>query len=504
MLGSRAVAIEFGRKRLCALQGVVRRGGIAVRRSMTEEIPADLSRANPDALGAWMRSALKRAGIVTTQAVIALSRDEVILKRLSLPSTVDAELPEMTRLAVTRELPFDPTQAVIDFVPVERGPSSTTVLALVMPRGELEAVQQVLKAAGIERSRVSLRAMGGAALVADVPGLKREPSLLIDIAGERIEFSVVVGGAIRFSRAADLPVGAPPEVLTEAIVTETRRTWMSYRIGEDTDSVRQVILMGDDSAAEQAAEPVEVVLGITPTVLRSHPHVDRGQLRLGATWPLAGLLLEQRHQDHVIDMAHPRRPPDLHAKLRMRVLLGAAAMIAIAGATYTVLRADLRRLDQEAQTLKAQVTPDAYWRYVRDVRKLEHIHRWEDVKADWLGHLDQLASLMPPRDQLVLSDFTGMVEFKGVDYESKRSRWVVPWAAHMTLQGEASDREVAGAFRERLIKNNRYLVSASGAEREGGNRLGVPFNYRLVVQPGNRSATTGGPAGDGRDGEANP
>ena len=487
MLGSRAVAIELGRKRLCALQASYRRGGVTVHQTLVEAIPADLSRSDPQALGTWLRETLSRMGMPTSRAVIALSRDEVILKRLALPTTVDAELPEMTRLMVSRELPFSADQAVIDFVPLEKTETSTTVLALAMPRGELETIQRVFKSAGIDAARVSLRAMGAAALIASVPGLRREPSLIIDIAGERIEFNIVVGGSIRFSRAADLPIGASTEALTEAIITETRRTWLSYRIGEDTDSVRQIIMLGDESAARSAADSLASMLNITPIVLRSHPQIESGAQKLNATWPLAGLLLEQKHQAHVVDMAHPRRPPDVHAQMRLRLLAGAAVLIAVCGLVFSLLRADIRRLEHAAATLKEEHGPivPVHYRYMRDVHKLEHLQRWQSVRCDWLAHLEQLGGLVPARGQIVLNDLSGTLEFNAVRYDSpqrgKPKQWRAPSEVHINVQGEAKERVLADLFREAIRRASRYSVTSSGVEREGGSQFGFPFNYKLSV-----------------------
>jgi len=487
MLGSRAVAIELGRKRLCALLASARRHGVVVRKALVEPIPSSHSRHEAEAFGQWLSATLRKAGMSASRAVVVLSRDEVILKRLTLPTTAEAELPDMTRLAMTRDLPFDASQAVIDFVPLERTATSTTVLALAMPRPELESALCVMKAAGLDVSRVSLRAMGAAELVASVPGLKREPSLLIDITGERIEFSVVRDGAIRFARAADLPIGAPEEHITEAIITETRRTWLSYRIGDDTDGVRQVILMGDEQLADLTAEAIAGVLNLTPTVLHSHPNVDRGHLRLGVVWPLAGLLLEHRRGDAVIDMAHPRKPPDVHARLRVRILAAAALLIMVCGLAFTLMRSSLSSLEREEATLAQQnaTAVKDHARFKRDTLKLEHLKQWETVSVDWLDHLDHLVQLMPGGGDVVLSDLTGTLDFRGVKFDSKAKdgapKWAAPSSVRIDLKGEAKDRLVADTFRAAILKGSRFSVNTSGVEREGGSILGFPFNYKLLV-----------------------
>ena len=52
-----------------------------------------------------------------------VSREHVAVKRLTLPTIEVQELPEMTRLALHRDLPFDPQEAVIDFVATGRAQS---------------------------------------------------------------------------------------------------------------------------------------------------------------------------------------------------------------------------------------------------------------------------------------------------------------------------------------------------------------------------------------------
>jgi hypothetical protein len=185
----------------------------------------------------------------------------VVLKRVRLP-TVDArELPEMTRLALQRDLPFDADSAVIDFVRVERGAGSTTVQAAAVPQAALAAARQAARSAGLGVERISLRGTGCAALLGSFDAGGQGGVLAVDIIGERVEFSVVVDGAVRFSRAGELPPADDPAQIADAAVTEARRTWMSYRIVEDADDVRRAVVFGDPRVSELVAGSIGEILG---------------------------------------------------------------------------------------------------------------------------------------------------------------------------------------------------------------------------------------------------
>jgi len=127
------LAIEIGRRRLRALHAVHQRGVLRVKRILAEPFPKEIDREDVQALGAWVGATLREAKFPRTRAIVAMAREHVGFKRLTLPTTVDDELPEMTRLALRRELPVDAARAVIDFVPVRRDESSTTVLAVAVP-----------------------------------------------------------------------------------------------------------------------------------------------------------------------------------------------------------------------------------------------------------------------------------------------------------------------------------------------------------------------------------
>jgi Tfp pilus assembly PilM family ATPase len=481
MASHSAVAIGVSRRRLWAVHGTAAQGRLSLRRVIVEPLPATMAADDPAAVGAWVGRTLHEAGFPRIPVTVALAREQLGLKRITLPSRSLSELPEMTRLAMQRELPFDATSAVIDFLPVANTESSTTVLAVAAPRQVIDFTHRMLRAARFPLNRISVRAMGAAALVRSAAGDQPGGSvLLVDCSGDSIEFAVACGGLLRFARGTELSDVDDPGAMAQAIVTEARRTWMSYRIVESAEEVGRAVLMGHPAAIDQAAGPIGEMLQVPVDVLRSHPRVDQGREDLRCAWPLAGLLLEPLLELPSIDLARPRRAPDTGARKR-QLVLGGAGLIAVCAVGLSFAAAGrLRDMRAEVETLTTEATAarPQRLRYKRDVLKLEHLERWSSVQADWLGHLQYLTSVAPPPQRLVFDQWSASLDFRGVRYEN--GSWSAPASLRVSVEGEAADRATADAFRDALVRTDVYAARSSGADAAaGGRRLPAAFTYAL-------------------------
>jgi Tfp pilus assembly PilM family ATPase len=515
-MGTRnALAIDLGRRRLRAVQASsAPRRSIHVRGVLVCDVPPELPSDDASAMGAWLAQRLRDGGFVRGPATLSIGREHVIVKRISLPTVDVVELPDMTRLAMQRELPFDAESAVIDFVTVERHESSTTVLAVAVPRKQVDFVHAVAEAAGLKVHRIALRTMGAVALinameqhqstgvrVEDVgrvaddssgtsstndepakPQMTASPATLaVDVVGEGVEFCVLSDGSIRFSRAAEVPAPQDDLAMAEAVVTEARRTWMSYRSGEETGGIGEAIIMGDRRIAQYAAGPVGEMLRMPVRVLCEHPRVEAADADLTRVWPLIGLLLESENAGEHIDFLHPRKTPDVGARTRQRRLLAAAAAIIVGGAAFTLMRQDLQAMQATAATLAAKGKSEDgdFARHYRDSFRVQHLKEWQKVKVDWLDHAMFLARVAPRPDQIVLDSWAGTLEAGDVRYERDRNRWFADHQATIVIDGEARNRATADAFRGSLIQNPSYAASTTGADTRGGKRMPFGFTYRI-------------------------
>lgn len=484
MTARHAIAIDLGPRCLRALAGVWERDRLRVSHALCARVPDDVDGGDPKALGSWAGRALTEAGLGRGKATVVVPREHVVLKRLSLPTSEPRELPEMTRLALQRDLPFDPAQAVIDFVFIGGGGGSTSVLAAAVPGPSLSAVRQSIRSAGRSAEHLALRTMGVTALLRDERAV-----LAVDITAEGVEFSVVADGMVRFCRAGELPPLDDPDQVADAVVTEARRTWMSYRIATDSEDVRRAVVIGDRSVAEPAAAAIEQILNVETTRLTEHPLVDAAGARaagdLGELWPLAGLLAAPSIRLATIDFADPTRAPDTSSRKRQVVLGAAGLAVVLAAAGFTLARRDLADLTQTAERLEAQrdMRRPQYLRYGRDLYKLTHLQQWESVDPQWLGHLDSIVTLAPGPDELVLDAWSGTLTFGGVKFDRKTNQFSAPSRLRITLEGEAADRATADAFRGRLVQTNAYRITTAGPDAASGRRLPFGFQYNLAAEP---------------------
>ena len=477
------MVVDLGRKRVRVLLGSVStagKGSVRIKRTLAEEIPDELNFEDAQALGDWLGTRLRAAKLPRGKAIVSIGREHVGVKRMTLPTIDDGELPDMTRLAMQRELPFDAETAIIDFVIVERAESSTTVLAVAAPRSVIEHARAVAQAAEVPVERIALRTMGAAAILG--AHLAPETSgLAIDVMNDGVEFCLVVNGAIRFSRAAEVPRPQDNLSIADAVVTETRRTWMSYRSGDEAITLPAALIMGDERIGQYALSPLSEILKIPVHLLHSNDHVAASQIDMDRFWPLAGLLLELAMQKDLIDFNRPRQAPDLAARTRIRRMLAAAAVLLGVGILWTFARMDLQNLRHSAEMLADRQSSEVkdFARHWRDKYKLEHLKKWESIGVDWLQHASYLTTIAPAPGQVVLDEWNGSLQTSGVRYDKKSDKWSADEEMTIVLDGEALNRETADAFRENLVQTTVYTTSSTGADKLGGKRLPYGFMYRL-------------------------
>ncbi len=481
MAARNTIAIDVGRRRVRAL--CARRNGrrLYVQRVLVDTIPDNVDADDAQAIGKWIGAILREANFPRTAATVAISRERVVLKRMSLPTISDDELPDMARLALRRDLPFDADEAVIDFITTGRTENSTAILAVAVSRSVISFAETMASAAGLSVERVSLRSMGTAALLSTYAERDDRGMLAIDITGDAIEFNVVVDGVIRFSRGAELTYGDAPAKVSETIATETRRTWMSYRIVADSNDVAGAIVLGDRTVGADASIPIREMLNVPTEVFDEHPLVQRGGHEMETAWPLAGLLLESTLGGQTIDFANPRKAPDIAARRRQRIIAAAGILVVALLGAWTVGNVKLKRLQAEFDTLETKADGDVSRarRFKRDMLKLSHLEEWGTVGVDWLDHVAHLDQVAPPTDELVLDSWLGAMDFRGVQYDKDRT-WSAPCQIKIVIEGEAQDRLTADAFRAALVNGDQYTLHSAGPDAGGGRRLPFSLNYRLA------------------------
>ncbi len=480
MAQRRTIAIDPGERLLRAVEVRFDRAAIAVTRAIAVPAPADLDHENVEAVGRWIADAMKRGGFATSgEVLVVLARELATVRRIELPTDDEAELPEMARLAAQRDTPSEAGPLVVDVIPREALDVSMMALATAVPERAVSRVLRIMSAAGFKPTHCSLRTFGTARLLRDV---ERDGTATvgIDCSGDGVELVVVRDGDIRFSRG----VRIADEGGADALAVEAKRSWTSWRLGQPEETVGAAVLFGDAVARSAAAEALGKVLGAPvtrfepPTSIKVEVSADRKALDV--VWPLVGLLLESGDGEETINLAAPRKAPDLAARRRSRILIGCGAVTLSALVGWTLGRQSWKSFVSSVEATKEEASAalPIHLRFKRDLARLTHLKTWESTRPEWLEHLRFLNGFSGDTTKVVLDNWSGTLEASDVQL-SREGKWTVNHDIKIVLEGEAKDRTVADGLRDSLVDDARYALTSTGPDTEGGRRLRSPFSYVL-------------------------
>jgi Tfp pilus assembly PilM family ATPase len=487
------VAVALDQDRLCAVGASVGTDGVKIKGWAGATMPSGVDARDAAAVGAWIGKELDRAGLPKSRLVFAVPRGEVVLKRLRLPrgeGVGETELAGMVRLQVTKQLTMPVQGTAIDYTPLEQagGEGGTVaVMAAALPGDRMKWYGAVVAAAGGRIDRLGLSSAGVAALLAGVSQRHTGPVMAVSAGGRAVEFVVVKDGQLDFARSADVGTGEGGDAgLVQRIAVEAKRTWMSYRVGEESAEVDAIVVAGDGALAEEIGRKCGEAMEMPWKVAHAPAGVELpGDMpeadRLMAA-PLIGLLAEEASSRATLDFAHPRKAPDLAAARRQRVLMAALGLIIIGGGAYVYgymrlgdLQSKLRDAEQKGKVLNQQWSA-----YLKDDARLQHLEEWTRAKVDWVSHLEYLSRQMPDPKQALLDQVSGAmradVVFTPKDGKYDKEGWGVKQAATFTIQGHSKQRGIANDFRDRLVFSGVFSDSGTkGADTQD------QFSFELVT-----------------------
>lgn len=505
-------ALGLDHDRLCAVGASVGSEGVKVKGWAAATMPAGMDARDAEAVGAWIGKELEAAGLGKGKLVFAVPRGEVVLKRLKLPrgdGVGETELAGMVRLQMARQLTMAMEGTAIDYVPVggaaeaDGGAKTASVMAVALPGDRVAWYQGVADAAGAKVERLGLSSSGAAAYLAGASQRRTGPVMGVSVGSRAVEFVVVEDGQLGFARSADVgPSGEgseTPESLVQRIAVEAKRTWMSYRVSEESAEVDAVVVAGEGDLATELGRKCGEALEMTwevagaPMGVRLPSEMPEPD-RLMAS-PLIGLLLEESLDRPVLDLAHPRKAPDLAAARRQKVLLAALALIIAGGGAFLYANrslAQLRARVNDAAEQDRRLSAD-YTAFLKAHARLSHLEAWKSAKVDWIAHVRWLADQMPDPRQALLDGISGSLKAAVTvtpkqDWYDKYG-WAVQQQAAFAMQGHAKVADVSRGLRERLLAPGVYQVDTKGAD--------TPDQFQYVLTT-SRVTPDGPPEGSGK------
>ena len=476
------IAVELGPTRLRAV-AVSFSGNVARVEASVVGVRPEL---NPESGGEWMRAVLDGASVPTSRCMLAVSRDDVVIKRLHLETPSAGELPAMVDLAMREELHLDGDAPVIDFLVDRSSHPGSNLLAAALPESSLMRGRSRMAIAKRPVGQVSLRFLGTAHLVG-----KRGSVACIDVSGDGVEFTLLKDADILVARAAALPEEGPDEI-ADAAIRETRRTWMSWQAEAMTSEIDQVVVLGEPSLAAAITGAMADLTSANVSVMTSHPQIEAGGIDVNRLWSLLGLLLASQCAAPLLDFASPRKPKHRYERHRQLGLAALGVLVVLFGLIWTWGNSRVQSMQRQLDSLNSQRSSlEARWlRFHRDRYRLAHLDLWASAQPDWVGHLGVAVDRLQPSGALVLDEVVAVLDYRGVEVPKKGgvSDWTAESSARLVLEAEAESREVGEAFRQHWVTDDAWTVATTGADTKDGKRLPFGVTIRLHSPDASESA----------------
>ncbi len=431
------VALDLEARKLRVVHADAGRDGALprIRTLAAIDVPEGLDRKSAQAVGEFLRDALKDLGLAGQRVLMDVPRSQAVLKTITLPAVEnERELPAMVRYQVEKELPFPLDQAVIDFN-VQNLASSTTpaaaaaatpagdakgdasgkaplnVLVAAVQRSVVEHHQQIADIAGFRLLRLGLRPYADMRFFEGcAPREGRGGNvLLVHVMSAEAEINVLIGGALAFSRSAlvrlhdDDGRSLTAAETHEGLVVEVARSAQSAMSAHRGLKIDRVVVTGDtgQEAALVAALnerfrlPCSQIDPTTPLRFRK----TEGTADPRGFSSALGLAIAHGSADRMpFDFLNPKNPPVERNTKQIRAALVAAA-VGMALLLLLVLGISNRN-EAEADLAALRAKYNELEKHNRNVDKLGKrvaaVEEWLGEGRDWLAHWASLSAHLPP------------------------------------------------------------------------------------------------------------
>lgn len=494
-------------------------GRVEIRRLLSAPLPQSVDRSDAAAVGDWIARTLSENGISARRVTFVARRDEVVLKRLTVPggSALSAsELTGLVRLAMSRQMTMAIEGAGVDHVLLDGAGDSqgqATVLAAAMPADRMAWYRAVGGAAGAKIGAIELGIGGVLPLVRDIAERRGGAVLAIWMGLASVEFVVLENGQVVTGRAVDVrrPEGdEDPEPFAAKIVVEARRTWMGWNAGRDAAGLEAVAIVGTDALAERVgarcqdaalASAVEVV-GLPATV------AFKGErpTAISPFLPMIGVGVRWAEGIDGFDLTRTRRGPDARARRRQLALAGVLGLILVCG-VFGVLshkRLGELRASRDGARSRMQKLGEQYAELCVLEARASAIEQWSSAGVDWLSHLRWLSEQMPdPKDGLVdevSGSVSAEVRFTPRDGNLPGGQWSTSQQAVFSLSGRVVRRDVALDLRGRLVRGDVYRVINQTADTEDRFSFELNTPRRSPFDPAPAAANEAGTGAGSKSG----
>lgn len=206
---------------------------------------------------AAIQQALSAAKLATRRMAVAIPSNEVLLRAFTMPSIPKAEMENTVQFEVRQYLPFKISDLVWDYAATARPDRQTNVIFTGMERSAFGRVQEWLKAAGVQPTRIEPHSVSLArAVQLSERSPRQEFVAVLDIRPSAVQIALVKDGLPYLARHVALgasgegsPETAATLLLAERVLSELRVSMDFFTREFPGAAIGRVVLFGDGPVA---------------------------------------------------------------------------------------------------------------------------------------------------------------------------------------------------------------------------------------------------------------
>ena len=237
---------------------------------------------------------LSRLARPADRVITELSGDEVSIRKVSLLEKAAKRLAELLPFELEGQVPFDPTEEIVDHQPIETVNGELRMLAAVAPRERVAAHLQRMRTFHIEPREVAVGAVALDGLARLLPALSGPgPHCLIDIHPEGTDVCIVADRTCHFARTVSVSTGDIDAGDSARLGRELKQTLAAWRM-EGGATPSDFFISGTMAVRDGTAAWLSGIVGAPVEVLPlpSAPGIDdAGRAAFGRAAALAGRTL---------------------------------------------------------------------------------------------------------------------------------------------------------------------------------------------------------------------
>jgi len=263
-----AVGLTIGPELITVVKLAKSGSGIALQHAVTRRIPKP---AGDDEIVAMLRELLSetkgRAGTVN----VAVPRNEITTRIVTLPATDEHEIHRMVRLEVEEFVPYSADELEVDETILEQlADGSSKVLVAIAHRDVVNRPVALLKEAGIEPNRIGVSCFElFNAFMFGTSSLGTGSIALVNISDFGTDILVTEEGRLRFTRGVAhlrAPAATPDE-----IASELRNSLEAYARETSGGTVDRILISGSEEALDPMAGKLNSLLGLDVSTAQFAP-----------------------------------------------------------------------------------------------------------------------------------------------------------------------------------------------------------------------------------------